>query len=245
MQHLPNTEARNSTRFDYRATILIENFATGKYLVAEMVNYSKKGIRFESNTAFKPGQKIVFAIENSPYESCPGVYWATIKWCRKMGEHESMYDFGMGAEYLSRMQLKTIRSIMATPSILSAASIPDSPLSGYDHPLAQYRSKIERLPAPNLQQAAQEKRRHTRKPCSLLVRYLSAEGRCKSVVKNISKGGAYLLKQSFLRTGQKLQVEFPGRKRQSTLKVDSEVAWQNGDGFGIRFKRVVPQKENP
>ncbi|MHC4458104.1 MAG: PilZ domain-containing protein, partial [Planctomycetota bacterium] len=79
-----NDEFRDNARFDHEAAILIENYPRGSYYHARMFNYSQGGMYFESNIPFRRGTIIIFGIENSPFENCPGVYRAKVKWCKKL-----------------------------------------------------------------------------------------------------------------------------------------------------------------
>jgi len=98
-----NIENRSDVRLQHSARIVLEDFEGGLMYEARMVNYSKKGIYFESDFYLVPGTEIFTGINNSPFASEPNVYEcyrARIKW-RKFLE-DSLFDFGYGVEIESR-----------------------------------------------------------------------------------------------------------------------------------------------
>jgi hypothetical protein len=99
-----NTENRSDVRLQHSARIVLENFEGGVMYAARMVNYSKKGIYFESDFYLVPGIEIFAGINDSPFASESDVYEcyrARIKW-RKFLE-DSVFDYGYGIEILARI----------------------------------------------------------------------------------------------------------------------------------------------
>ena len=98
-----NTENRSDVRLKHSAKIVLKDFEGGVMNEARMVNYSKKGIYFESDFYLVPGIEIFAGINDSPFASEPDVYEcyrARIKW-RKFLE-DSVSDYGYGIELQSR-----------------------------------------------------------------------------------------------------------------------------------------------
>jgi hypothetical protein len=98
----PNTENRSDARLQHSARIVLEDFEGGVMYEARMVNYSKKGIYFESDFYLVPGIEIFAGINDSPFASESDVYEcyrAHIKW-RKFLE-DSVFDYGYGIEIQS------------------------------------------------------------------------------------------------------------------------------------------------
>jgi hypothetical protein len=98
----PNTENRSDARLQHSARIVLEDFEGGVMYEARMVNYSKKGIYFESDFYLVPGIEIFAGINDSPFASASDVYEcyrARIKW-RKFLE-DSVFDYGYGIEIQS------------------------------------------------------------------------------------------------------------------------------------------------
>jgi hypothetical protein len=99
-----NTENRSDVRLPHSAMIVLEDFEGGLMYEARMINYSKKGIYFESDFYLVPGVEIFAGINHSPFASESNVYEcyrALIKW-RKFLE-DSVFDYGYGIEIQSRV----------------------------------------------------------------------------------------------------------------------------------------------
>ena len=99
-----NTENRTDVRLQHSAGIVLEDFEGGVMYEARMVNYSKKGIYFESDFYLMPGIEIFAGIKDSPFASETNVYEcyrAFIKW-RKFLE-DSVFNYGYGIEIQSRV----------------------------------------------------------------------------------------------------------------------------------------------
>lgn len=99
-----NTENRSDVRLPRAARVVLEDLEGGVMYEARMVNYSKKGIYFESDFYLVPGIEIFAGINDSPFASEPDVYEcyrARIKW-RKFLE-DSVFDYGYGIEIQSRV----------------------------------------------------------------------------------------------------------------------------------------------
>lgn len=92
---------RRDARIDYRLPIRIEDVGAGINYTAEMINFNKNGMYFETDSAFQPGANIFIGIENSPYTSGFGYYEcyrAEVIWSRKL--KDSFYNYGYGVRYI-------------------------------------------------------------------------------------------------------------------------------------------------
>jgi hypothetical protein len=99
-----NTENRFDARLQHSARIVLEDFEGGVMNEARMVNYSKKGLYFESDFYLVPGTEIFAGMNDSPFASESDVYECyrvRIKW-RKFLE-DSLFDYGYGIEIQSRV----------------------------------------------------------------------------------------------------------------------------------------------
>ena len=99
-----NLENRADVRLQHSARIVLENFEGGVMYEARMVNYSKKGLYFETDFYLAPGIVIFAGINDSPFASQSNVYEcyrARIKW-RKFLE-DSVFDYGYGVEIQDRV----------------------------------------------------------------------------------------------------------------------------------------------
>ena len=94
-----NPENRETPRFEHEATVMIENYPSGKYYEGRMYNYSRAGMYFESDFAPAVGADIFIGIENSPYSSSHDVRRAKVMWCKKLAEKASFFYYGVGVKY--------------------------------------------------------------------------------------------------------------------------------------------------
>jgi Tfp pilus assembly protein PilZ len=77
-------------------------------------------------------------------------------------------------------------------------------------------------------------RRHTRKPYSKPVFFITANRRCGGFTKNISPAGAFIKTHESLVVGQVLTLGI-SLKKEKKAKVKGKVVWSNPEGFGIKF----------
>jgi hypothetical protein len=71
-----------------------------------MVNYTSKGLYFETNSVLKPGEEIDIAIENSPYIQAPNVldcYRAQVIWRKDLEPGIYKYGYGLIMTYGSNV----------------------------------------------------------------------------------------------------------------------------------------------
>ena len=241
-----NSEARKHTRFQHIATILIDNFPDGAYYQAQMVNYSKSGIGMGTNIALQPGKKIVLAIENTPFPSCPGVYEAAVRWCRKMVDYYALYNYGIGVHLLPVKQGQAIESpgenyaVWGSNTCATGADIPKKPKF---KPAPPPISEHEENHSVNIDLPPLEYRKHARKSCMVPAQYFLKNGIHWGFAQNIGRGGMYLKKylknQDSFQVGENLTVAIPSSKNCRTLKITGEIAWVDSDGCGVRFKRFT------
>jgi hypothetical protein len=100
---MKNPEKRSNARLEHRSPVTLENFEGGVMHEARMINYSQKGLYFESDFYLIPGTEIYVGIADSPFSSTAGIYEcyrAVVKW-RKFLE-KSLYDYGYGIEIRTR-----------------------------------------------------------------------------------------------------------------------------------------------
>ena len=98
---IENLERREHVRIDHTSALQIKELKSGKTHNARMLNYSKNGLYFESDSNLQAGENINIAIENSPYSMKAGVleyYNAKIKWRKRC--KDSVFDFSYGVQLL-------------------------------------------------------------------------------------------------------------------------------------------------
>jgi hypothetical protein len=225
-------EHRGSSRHPHEASILIENLPGGTYHQGKMINYSDKGMYFETNVAHPPGTTIIFGIENSPYEACQGVYRAEVKWCRKLPHDASMYYFGVGVEYAGP-DTRKIRNLKA-PAVEMRAPEPGdrSPAPTAAHEIAD--SQTGRRSEPQ-----RELRKHPRKRYGKMVLYATTRRFYEGSIKDISNSGVFIETNDDLYVGQTLTLAIPAPKRRKEVKVKGEIVRIEPHGLGIKFKGIV------
>jgi Tfp pilus assembly protein PilZ len=233
-------EARNNARFDHTATILIENLPEGTYHHGKMVNYSAGGLYFECAFAYAPGAPIIFGIENTPYAGCRGVYHGHVKWCRRLPEKQSLYDFGIGVAYVKPDLSKKRRRQSRPPS--PARLHPTTE----DHDAPQKPGQPEaagerRVPseAHDVTQRPIEKRRHSRRPFGRATLYASRNRFIRGTVKDISKGGMFVEAADGIAVGEHLNLAIPAVHRQRDFTVRGEIVRVDPNGLAIRFERLI------
>ena len=106
-----NIESRSSTRIDHTSALQVKDLQSGKIHRAKMLNYSKEGVYFESDSLLNSGMQIYLGIQNSPYASRPDVLEyrrAEIMWRKKL--KQSFYRFGYGVKLVSSANNKNLKS---------------------------------------------------------------------------------------------------------------------------------------
>lgn len=96
-----NRERRESVRIDHTSTLKIQDLESGKVHNAIMLNYSKTGLHFESDSVLQPGDEISIAIQDSPSALKLGeleYYNAEIIWRKKY--KGTYFGFGYGVKFL-------------------------------------------------------------------------------------------------------------------------------------------------
>lgn len=97
--HTAVDDQRASKRFDHEAPLIIKNCDRGTYAYGRMYNFSRGGIYFESDAAFKPGTCIRIDIEESQNSLAADHYYAAVKWCKEISDAVVLYDYGIGIEF--------------------------------------------------------------------------------------------------------------------------------------------------
>lgn len=97
-----NTEKRESVRLDEFRSISVEDLKAGVLHRAKMLNYSKTGLYFESDSILQPGARIYLAAETSVGESFANEFeckLAEIVWRKRLDK--SFYNYGYGVNFVS------------------------------------------------------------------------------------------------------------------------------------------------
>jgi Tfp pilus assembly protein PilZ len=97
---IDNPENRNNARIDYKSPVTIENLKAGIIYQARMLNFSKYGLYFETDSLLNLGDEVFIGIEYSPYADSQDTYEcvrAKIMWRRELPT--SFFKYGYGVKY--------------------------------------------------------------------------------------------------------------------------------------------------
>ena len=102
LKNIDGSEMRRSARIDHSSPIQIKDLQSGNLHKAKMLNYSREGLYFESDSLLSSGMQIYLGIKDSPFAASPDVIEcrrAEILWRKKL--KQSYYLFGYGVEFHS------------------------------------------------------------------------------------------------------------------------------------------------
>ena len=93
-----NPENRNNARYEFESPVSIENLKAGIIYQARMLDYSKKGLYFETDSLLRLGEEVFIGIEYSPYSESQDTYEcmrAKIMWRRELPTSHFKYGYGV------------------------------------------------------------------------------------------------------------------------------------------------------
>ena len=97
-----NQEKRNNVRLDEYRPISVKDLKAGIFHKVTMLNHSKNGMYFESDSILEPGAEIYIGIGNSSQVSFADEYEgkrAEIMWRKKL--KKSFFNYGYGVQFIS------------------------------------------------------------------------------------------------------------------------------------------------
>jgi hypothetical protein len=92
-------EHRKSERFEYKATVMIENEQAGHLNYGQMVNYSSDGMCIGSDAFYNKGTAINIRFNRPLYKGAPTTYSGTVRWCKELVRDDFEYSYGVGIKY--------------------------------------------------------------------------------------------------------------------------------------------------
>jgi Tfp pilus assembly protein PilZ len=95
-----NPENRDNARIKYKSPVTIENLKAGIIYQARMLDFSKHGLYFETDSLLRLGDEVFIGIEYSPYADSHDTYEclrAKIMWRRELST--SFFKYGYGVRY--------------------------------------------------------------------------------------------------------------------------------------------------
>jgi len=97
---IENPENRGNARIQHKSPVTIENLKAGIIYQARMLNFSKYGLYFETDSLLRLGDEVFIGIEYSPYTDNRDTYEclrAKIMWRRELPT--SFFKYGYGVKY--------------------------------------------------------------------------------------------------------------------------------------------------
>ena len=89
-------------RIEHTSPLRVKDLRSGEIYKARMLNYSPRGIYFESDGFFQKGAKIYICIKNSPYTRSSVIleyYYGEVRWRKDL--KQSLFNFGYGIRLVS------------------------------------------------------------------------------------------------------------------------------------------------
>ncbi|UCD81713.1 MAG: PilZ domain-containing protein [Desulfobacterales bacterium] len=212
-------ERRKYRRFKYEAIILHDLLAHQNIYDGKIANFSKAGLYFESDQTIQPGEEIFLKLTKPPNASGDDFlsqlpFVVKIVWQRKL--QASTFRYGYGALYLdSRDAL--VKTIDPT--------------------------EIEKAPIQNKNEADDEDpREHPRRAYNKPLVFDYNNRYYRSLVTNISRGGAFIRTRLKMSLGGKVIIVIPGSKIRKRSKLNGWIVRRNREGFAVKFDRRSGRK---
>ena len=213
------SERRKNRRTEHKTTIALESLDPGTSMVAAMVNYSKGGLYFESDTFISPGKEIFIGIAGSPYASEPNTYEChrvQVKWLKEL--YNSPYRYGYGVEHHDSVEC-TSANIIVTE-----------------------RDEDENL--QKVKESEMELRKHPRRPFSKPV-YFSADNRYfQGLIRDISRGGLFIQTADSVSLGNEIHLVIPNTKFDKDVMIKGKVVRLSAKGVAVKFTGLVKRNKS-
>ena len=204
-------DRRKEKRYHFESIILHDTLLPDIFYDAKMYDIGKGGVYFESNQKLYPGEEIYIGLKGSPYSENSEKYFSfiCIKWRKDLTK--GSFKYGYGAEFI-----KASESLL---KILDVAGFGDE------------------LPKNKIFQKEEDPREHQRKSYRKVVFFKSRKSKHKGYVKNISRGGAFIMTSKKFAIGQILNLVFPATRLKKALRLKGWVVRVDENGIGVRFDR--------
>lgn len=206
-----NSDRRKTKRYHFESVILHDTLLPDIFYDAKMYDISKGGLHFESDQSLYPGEEIYIGLKSTPYAEDSEKYYSyvRIKWRKVLPNAD--FKFGYGAEFIE-----------ASESILKIMDIAD-----FDSETPKSQTPIKES----------DPREHQRTPYRKVVYFTSGKSRYKGFIKNISRGGAFILTREKFAIGQMINLIFPRTRLKKELTLKGWIVRVDQTGIGVRFDR--------
>jgi Tfp pilus assembly protein PilZ len=205
------SDRRENKRYHFESIILHDTLLPDIFFDAKMYDVGKGGMYFESDQNLYPGEEIYIGLKGGPYSENIEKYFSyvRIKWRKDL--LEGSFKFGYGAEF-----------IKASESLLKILDV-----AGFGN----------ELPKNKIFQKEKDPREHQRKSYRKVVFFTSQKSKHKGYVKNISRGGAFIITRKKFAIGQILNLVFPATRLKKELRLKGWIVRVDENGIGVRFDR--------
>ena len=207
-------ERRKFRRFKFETAILHDLLTQPNIYDGKIANFSKDGLYFESDQTVHPGEEIFIKLKKlqdaAGDDGLPHLpFLIKIVWRKRLTA--SSFRYGYGAQYLDLGDIP----VKSVESIASGRA-------------ARLKSRIRDIEDP---------RQYPRRPYNKPLVFDYKNQYYRSLVTDISQGGAFI--RSKLRTslGRKIIVVIPGSKIRKKSKINGWIVRRNPDGFGVKFDK--------
>lgn len=182
-QTAQNQEKRHNARLDEHRKISVKDLKAGIFHKATMLNYSKNGMYFETDSIMEPGTEIYLGVEDSSDVALADEYEcrrAEIMWRKKL--KKSFFNYGYGIKFFSEDDKKEQKS-------------------------ANQNEKID-PPSENA-----DSRKQSRKPYSKSVVYAVNNQILEGTTQNISLSGIFIKANKKFRVGETVILSLPSKTK--------------------------------
>jgi len=97
----------------------------------------------------------------------------------------------------------------------------------------------------NQEESPEEKRRHPRKPCSIVVDYASRDRAFRDYIRDISSGGVFIETSKEFSIGDEIMMTFSISSKQKPFKFTGQVVRITKKGIGVKFKKNLRSERSP
>ena len=80
-----------------------------------------------------------------------------------------------------------------------------------------------------------DRRKHTRKPCSISITYSTSDRVFTDIIKNICPGGVFIETSEVFSIGQQITLMFASGDLEEPIEVVGKVVWDGPKGIGVKF----------
>ena len=206
-----NSDRRKTTRYHFESVILHDTLLPDIFYDAKMYDISKGGVHFESDQSLYPGEEIYIGLKSGPYAEDNEKYYSyvRIKWRKVL--LNSNFKFGYGAEF-----------IKASKYLLKIIDVADFDDEAPENQASKYES---------------DPREHQRTPYRKVIYFTSRKSKHKGFIKNISRGGTFILTREKFTIGQMITLVFPATQLKKELRLKGWIVRVDQNGIGVRFDR--------